>query len=65
MPRTLRLAYPGAGVFGLRPSSAPALAMQIRRKLAEDVDAQARFEDLKAQIQARRTEGSDQEVYNS
>jgi hypothetical protein len=38
--------------------------MQIRRKLAEDVDAQARFEDLKAQIQARRTEGSDQEVYN-
>jgi REP element-mobilizing transposase RayT len=53
-----------AGVFGLRPSSVPALAMQIRRKLAEDVDAQARFEDLEAQIQARRTEGSDQEVYN-
>jgi putative transposase len=54
-----------AGVFGLCPSSVPALAMQIRRKLAEDVHAQERFEDLKAQIQARRTKRSDQEIYNS
>jgi hypothetical protein len=46
-----------AGVFGLRPSSVPALAMQIRRKLAEDADAKTRYEAIKAKLQWRREEG--------